>query len=120
MTPVRNDTVTIPCGVCGSQFTRTGRAKFCSDACRQAAFRRRRQAPMMPTVKPSTVVYECAHCGTRYLGQQRCDDCNRWCTRIGPGGTCPHCDEPVAITDLLTEAEFALKPLPSRTGKQPT
>jgi len=23
--------------------------------------------------------------------------------RVGPGGNCPHCDEPVAITDLLGE-----------------
>ena len=49
-----------------------------------------------------TVVYECPQCETRYLGTQRCEDCNTWCRRLGPGGTCPHCDELVAHTDLTT------------------
>jgi hypothetical protein len=37
----------------------------------------------------------------RYLGEQYCSDCRSFCRRIGPGGTCPHCDEPVAINDLI-------------------
>jgi len=44
-------------------------------------------------------------CETRYLGEQWCPDCVRPCRRIGVGGLCPHCDEPVAIPDLLTAAE---------------
>jgi hypothetical protein len=34
-------------------------------------------------------------CDARLLGVQRCEDCNTWARRIGPGGPCPHC--------LLTE-----------------
>jgi hypothetical protein len=38
-----------------------------------------------------------------FLGQQRCDDCGVFGRRLGPGGPCPHCDEAVAISDLLAE-----------------
>jgi hypothetical protein len=47
------------------------------------------------------IVYRCTECDTRYLGEQRCVDCQRFCKRVGPGGACPHCDEPVAIADLI-------------------
>lgn len=46
-------------------------------------------------------VYECPTCALRFLGAQRCPDCQVFCRRIGPGAACPYCDEPVAITDLL-------------------
>jgi hypothetical protein len=46
-------------------------------------------------------VYECPQCESRYLGEQRCDDCGVFCRRIGFGGTCPHCDEAVAVEDLM-------------------
>ena len=74
-----------------------------------------RLAPPSPQPRPSrrrprsrrphpadTTIYQCPECGQRYLGQQRCDDCGTFCRRIGPGGPCPHCDEPVAIKDLTT------------------
>ena len=48
----------------------------------------------------------------RYLGQQRCPDCHRFCRRLGPGGACPHCDEPVTFVDLL--GEEVLPPPPAR------
>ena len=32
-------------------------------------------------------------------------ECVRPCRRVGVGGLCPHCDEPVAIPDLLEAAE---------------
>ena len=38
-TPVRNDGATMTCGHCGAAFAPTGRRRWCSDACRQAAFR---------------------------------------------------------------------------------
>lgn len=101
----RNDTA-IPCPACGQPFTPAGRRRWCSDACRQAAWRRRQtHQPVaepglqQPTRRDATV-YECPDCGERYLGQQRCDDCGTFCRRIGPGGACPHCDGPVAISDL--------------------
>jgi hypothetical protein len=50
--------------------------------------------------RPSTV-YECPSCQTRYLGNQYCPDCRLFCRRIGAGGLCPSCDEPVALADLF-------------------
>jgi hypothetical protein len=108
--PSRNDGVTIAgrtlaCPICERGFSPTGRRRFCSDACRQAAWRARR--PVVPVVplthrspRPSTI-YECPACETRSLGDQRCPDCNTFARRVGPGGLCPHCDEPVAVSDLL-------------------
>ena len=46
-------------------------------------------------------VYECPICEARFLGEQRCPDCHVFCRRLGPGGSCPHCDDPVTLTDLL-------------------
>jgi len=46
-------------------------------------------------------VYICPSCDTRFLGEQRCPDCHTFARRLGPGGPCPHCDEPVAVNDLL-------------------
>ena len=113
---VRNDTATIhtamtntamtntamiTCPQCGAAFKAFGRRQWCCDACRQAAWRRRRSAPRPVLPGRNTTIYECPHCETRYHAQQRCEDCNSWCRRVGPGGTCPHCDQPVAITDLI-------------------
>lgn len=52
----------------------------------------------------AAMVYECPECEVRYLDEQRCAECNTFCRRIGVGGHCPHCDEPVAIADLLDPA----------------
>ena len=52
------------------------------------------------TGTPASVIYECPECETRYLDERRCPDCNLFTRRIGPGGSCPHCDEPVAQADL--------------------
>ena len=46
-------------------------------------------------------LYACPACDARFLGEQRCPDCNTFARRLGPGGPCPHCDEPVAVSDLL-------------------
>jgi endogenous inhibitor of DNA gyrase (YacG/DUF329 family) len=104
--PSRNDGTTTACPVCGRAVHPVGRRLFCSDACRQADWRRRHRVPV-PALPPHTpraaVVYECAGCGTRYLGQQRCNDCQRFARRVGPGGLCPHCDEPVAVGDLIAD-----------------
>jgi hypothetical protein len=47
-------------------------------------------------VAASPVIYECPDCGER-----QCEDCNLFMRRDGPGGNCPHCDEPVLVADLL-------------------
>lgn len=108
--PLRNDGVTTDgqrsaCPVCGGAFVPVGRQRFCSPACRQAAWRRRRPTllPRLPARAPrTTIVYECPVCEARFLGEQRCPDCRSFCRRVGPGGPCPHCEEPVAVADLLT------------------
>jgi hypothetical protein len=107
--PPRNDSRndTAACPACGQRFTPAGRRRWCSAACRQAAWRRRHPATpgdaALPARRPARdcTIYQCGDCGQRYLGQQRCEDCGRFCRSIGPGGPCPHCDEPVAINDLI-------------------
>ena len=105
-TPSRDVGVTAGCGFCGTPLS-AGARLWCSPAHRQAAYRRRHQPAPEPTVllaarslKDSTV-YECDGCGERFIGTQRCEDCNLFARRIGAGGTCPHCDEPVAVAELV-------------------
>ena len=111
MTPVGDDGATTACPVCGTSFEAMGRQKFCSTGCRQAAWRAGRRAPVEPVVARSGTVYECPACEARYLGEQRCGDCNTWCRRLGPGAPCPHCDEPVAISDLFSDNQLAENPV---------
>jgi hypothetical protein len=112
-TPSCHDAVTMSCPLCQQPFTPIGRRKFCSDACRAAAYRRRRDAQPASLVVPQSqprrpiTVYQCDTCGDRALGEQRCDTCNTWMRRIGLGGTCPNCDEPVAVADLLDQEVIA-------------
>ena len=104
-----NDSVTITCPVCQRPFTPQGKRRWCSEGCRVAAWRRRRQqagpAITLPPARPRRpiTVYECDSCGTRAVGQQRCDECGTFMRKIGLGGPCPHCDEPVAVTELLDQ-----------------
>jgi hypothetical protein len=91
------------CPVCGKVPDRP-RATYCSDAHRQHAYRQRQTStpPALPRRLPrELVVYQCPSCEQRYLGQQRCDECHTFCRRLGPGGPCPHCEEPVAVADLI-------------------
>ncbi len=99
-TPHVTMTVTIPataCARCRTPFTPAGRRIYCSDACRQSAYRQRK--PVLDAPR-AAIVYECTTCQRRYLDERRCQDCNLYCKRIGPGANCPHCDEPVAHADL--------------------
>ena len=100
----RNDSGARSCPVCQQSFVPRGRQRVCSAACRQTAWRRR-HPPLVPSIPARaprvTTVYECPSCDTRYLGVQRCENCGVFCRSVGPGGPCPHCDEPVALVDLL-------------------
>ena len=105
--PPRDDSVTArTCPACGQPFTPSGRRRWCSAACKQAAWRRKRSpaTPLPPAPPPgrkrAITVYECAACGQRALGSQRCDDCGTFMRAIGIGGLCPHCDDPVAVIEL--------------------
>jgi hypothetical protein len=109
-TPLCHESVTMTCPLCQRSFTPAGRQKYCSDACKAAAYRRRRDANRPPIItiprtqprRPITI-YECDNCGQRALGEQRCDDCHTFMRKIGLGGECPHCSEPVAVTELLDQ-----------------
>lgn len=106
--PPRDDNVTTTpaaCPVCGTLFIPVRRQRFCSPACKQRAYRARRPAPDPPAAAAgppgrAARVYQCGECEQRYLGEQWCHDCTRPCRALGPGGYCPCCGEPVAISDL--------------------
>ncbi len=107
--PSCHDAVTTPCPVCQHHFTPVGRQTYCTDACRAAAYRRRRDANRPAVTIPASqhrrpvTVYECDTCGHRALGEQRCDDCGTFMRRIGHGGTCPGCEHPISVTELLDQ-----------------
>jgi hypothetical protein len=89
------------------------RARYCSEACKQRAYRLRQADRTSPNLTARTqelkrlrtlvahTLYECPTCGERYLGERRCPDCHRFCRALGLGGVCPHCDELLLLTDLL-------------------
>ena len=101
-----------PCPVCRAPLTST-HARYCSHACRQRAYRLRQLPTAAADVAPlaaelarrgdrvAHTVYECPLCAQRSLGTRRCPDCNCFCRALGLGGTCPGCDEPILIADLL-------------------
>jgi hypothetical protein len=106
-TPSRGATAVAICPVCQVSFVPAPNKKYCGKLCTDTAWRRRHQVPSIPIVVPPRrprrpfTVYECEACGTRSVGDQRCDDCGSFMRRIGLGGHCPHCDEAVAVADLL-------------------
>ena len=119
---LRNNGRTLPCVVCGRPFPRSGRRVFCSGACRQMAWRHQHPT-LVPNVPTQTsrhhTVYQCPACESRYLGEQYCSECGRFCRRVGAGGLCPACDEPIAVSDLLPDyAEPAHRP--RGTGAKPS
>ena len=101
------------CLVCGAALT-SARARYCSRAHQQRAFRLRHQ-PSLPDLqrlrqdlqRRRTVVartlYECPSCGERLVGERRCPDCRLFTRAIGLGGHCPECDTPLLLVDLLGE-----------------
>jgi hypothetical protein len=105
--PSRDDPGTTSCPVCQQPFTPAGRQAYCTTRCRKTAFRRRHQDPAAAIAIPPArarsrnAIYECPACGERRAGQQRCDNCGIFGRKIGAGGPCPHCSEPVTISDLL-------------------
>ena len=111
--PSCHDGVTMICPVCQHLFPPSGRQIYCSDACRSAGYRRRRDARRAPVTVPKAqprrpiTVYECDSCGERAIGEQRCDTCSTFMRRIGIGGNCPACDQPIAATELLGEEVVA-------------
>jgi hypothetical protein len=100
------------CPVCSGPVP-SSRARYCSPAHRQRAFRlrhvelasvdewqlrtelRRRGALVAHTV------YECGVCGERSVGERRCQDCHVFSRAMGLGGQCTECDQPILLAELL-------------------
>ena len=103
--PVRDDGETMICAHCAKVFPVSGRSRYCGNACKQRAYRAWRGTPQVPTrmkrAPKDSTVYQCPECDARYLGVQYCESCQRFCRRLGAGGRCPCCDEPVAVKDLI-------------------
>ena len=108
----RGATAVRACPVCQAAIT-SARARYCSDACKQRAYRLRQPDSTPVDLDALTAdlrrrgdlaartVYECPTCEARFLGEQRCPDCHVFCRRLGLGGLCPHCDDPVTLAELL-------------------
>jgi len=106
--PWRDATVTAHCQHCRAAFPAGGPRRYCSNRCRQAAYRRRGQvSPTPPPTPPAgrsrteVGVYECPGCGERMAGQRRCPDCQLFARRIGDGGCCTSCGEVLTTDELL-------------------
>lgn len=117
MSPAGDDLVTTlepplaNCAECGRSFPRRGRARFCSQRCRQRAHRGRQAGPQRALLARTAArartrdlsAYECPECGERYLGEQRCQSCGVFCRSLGYGLACPCCGELVVLNELLAE-----------------
>lgn len=89
----------------------SARSRYCSGACRMRALRQRRalseEAYSLEQVeaprprRADHCVYECTSCGERFLGEQRCPDCNLYARNLGLGAPCPDCDHPIVLAELL-------------------
>jgi ribosomal protein L32 len=101
------------CLVCGAALT-SSRARYCSRAHQQQAFRLRHQSgpPDLQRLRQdlqrrhavvARTIYECPNCGERLVGERRCPDCGLFTRAIGLGGHCPECDTPLLLVDLLGE-----------------
>jgi hypothetical protein len=100
------------CLLCGAALVST-RARYCSRAHQQRAFRLRHQLLMRVDVDElrrdlqrrrmlvAHTLYECGQCGERSLGERRCRECGLFAHALGLAGTCPGCDEPILLIELL-------------------
>ncbi len=100
------------CPMCAAPLP-TRRARYCSGACKQLAFRLRRQRSAAPNVAlvrqqlkrqrllAAHTIYECPSCGERSLGEQRCSTCQLFCRALGLGGSCPDCDTLILLAELI-------------------
>lgn len=61
---------------------------------------------MTTTTSTLAVIYECSDCGERST-DRRCPDCNLFSRRLGDGGNCPNCDEPVLVQELFNPTHQA-------------
>jgi hypothetical protein len=102
------------CVICGSPLSGS-RARFCSAACKQLAYRLRRQpeptadlAALRQDLQHRRVlarhtVYECPSCGERFVGERRCSACGLFGRAVGLGGHCSECDAPIVFAEVLED-----------------
>jgi hypothetical protein len=100
------------CLVCTTSLP-SRRARYCSDACKQRAYRLRRidvtatdAEPLATELKRlgellAHTIYACPDCGERSVAERRCPDCHRFCRKLGLGACCPDCQQPVLLAELL-------------------
>ena len=69
----------------------------------------------MTSTSTLAVLYECADCGERST-DRRCPDCNLFTRRLGNGGNCPNCDEPVLVEELFNPTNQAPSHTENLTG----
>jgi len=64
-----------------------------------------RRSVVIPAARPEGPItaYECDCCGERGLGDQRCGSCGTFMCRVGIGGCCRSCDEPITVKELVGE-----------------
>ena len=84
------------CPTCGSRRLKAVRRNFT------------RQFEGQRYTVPNLEFHECPDCGERLYGEQRCQQCGSFARRVGIGGPCPHCDQPVALSDLLDQEVITL------------
>jgi len=100
------------CPLCSAPLA-SPRARYCSRACQQRAYRLRRQTSAAPDLAAlrqdlqrrqalvARTIYECPSCAERFVGARRCPACHLVCRALGLGGHCPECDHPTLLADLL-------------------
>ena len=100
------------CALCTRPLA-SSRARYCTPACRQRAFRLRRaqlaaidERHLRAELRRhralvAHTVYGCSVCGERMVGERRCPDDNIFCAALGLGGRCSSCDEPILLAELL-------------------
>ena len=100
------------CLVCGAALS-SPRARYCSRAHQQRAFRLRHVQPVAVDEQRlraelcqrgalvAHTVYECSVCGERQVGERRCPECHLFSRAVGLGGRCAECDQPILLAELL-------------------
>ena len=103
----------VPCCLVCTASLPPRRARYCSVACKQRAYRLRQvdvsatDADLLATGLErlgelvAHTIYECLDCGDRFVGERQCPDCHRFCRKLGLGGCCPDCQQPVLLAELL-------------------
>ncbi len=122
----------LTCPVCTAPLPSL-RARYCSAACRQQAFRLRhprdaaseqvtrtelatlRRVLQRQRALVAQTIYECPRCEERFVGERRCPECHVFCRALGLGGHCPECDHPILLAELVELLGKEVNPPPTHT-----